>query len=204
MSIPKVTIITPTWQRHGMLTTRCIPSVQAQSYPSVEHLVISDGPDPELKAQLAQPWTDGLKDLWYHELPVHDEAEHWGAPGRLAGLELASGELIGYCDDDDSLREFHCTLLAEALAQHPEAGFAVSRMCSHGPFGDTVIGDGPLAAGNVGTPMVMHRRVALRAATWATTGRFEDWDLVWAWLQAEVPYVRVHAETADVWPSAYR
>jgi glycosyltransferase involved in cell wall biosynthesis len=204
VSAPKVTIITPTWRRHSLLFTRCIPSVQAQSYPSVEHLVISDGPDPELKEALAQPWSDGWKGLWYHELPAHDDALHWGAPARLAGLELASGEFIGYCDDDDSLREGHCTLLAGALAEHPEAGFAVSRMVSHGPYGDLTIGDGELAAGNVGTPMVMHRRLVLEAATWATTGRFEDWDLAWAWMQAGIPYVRVQAETSDVYPSIFR
>ena len=202
--IPKVSVITPTWRRHGMLLTRCIPSVQAQGYPSVEHLVISDGPDPELKDKLAQPWTDGWKDLWYHELPVHDEAEHWGSYGRAAGIELASGEYITYCDDDDSLRPFHCYQLAEALTAHPEAGFAVSRMLSHGAYGDIVIGTGPLAAGDVGTPMIMHRRSVLEHGTWGLPDRFEDWHLVWAWIQAGVEYVRVQAETSDVWPSIFR
>jgi hypothetical protein len=46
--IPQVTIVTPTWQRHDLLLNRAIPSVQAQGYPGVEHLVISDGPDPPL------------------------------------------------------------------------------------------------------------------------------------------------------------
>jgi len=70
--IPRVSVITPTWQRHDLLLSRTVPSVQAQRYPSVEHIIVSDGPDPELKDKLAQPWTDGWRNLWYHELSVHD------------------------------------------------------------------------------------------------------------------------------------
>ena len=209
--IPRVSVITPTWQRHDLLLSRTVPSVQAQRYPSVEHIIVSDGPDPELKDKLAQPWTDGWRNLWYHELSVHDEAEHFGAPARNAGLELASGTYVTYCDDDDSLRPCHCYLLAEALTQHPEADFAVSRMMSHGPYGDIVIGTGPLAAGNLGTPMVMHRRnVPGKYGTWGEDGswgpgdRFEDWHLIWSWIQADAVYVRVQAETSDVWPSIFR
>ena len=211
MSIPKVTVITPTWMRHDLLLTRTIPSVQAQGYPSVEHIVVSDGPDPELKELLAEPWLNGWKDLWYHELPVHDEAEHFGAPARNAGLELAGGEYVTYVDDDDSLRPYHCGILSAALDAHPEADFAASRMLSHSPYGDQVIGAGELAAGNLGTPMVMHRRgVPAKYGTWGTDGqwgpgdRFEDWHLIWTWIQAGAVYVRVQAETSDVWPSIFR
>jgi glycosyltransferase involved in cell wall biosynthesis len=205
VSIPKATVITPTWQRHDLLMTRCIPSVQAQGYPSVEHVIISDGPDSVLRKMLAEPWLNGWKDLWFHELPEHPEYEHWGASARLAGLELASGEYITYCDDDDSLRPYHCYMLAAALDAHPEAAFAVSRMLSHGAYGDIVIGNGQLAAGNVGTPMIMHRRdVPAKYGTWGPPNRFEDWNVVWGWLAAGAEYVRVQAETSDVWPSIFR
>ena len=203
MSVPLVTVVTPTWQRHSMLLTRCIPSVQAQGYPRIEHLVISDGPDPELAEALSRPWLDGWKNLWYRELPAHDEELHWGGAVRLAGLELASGEYVGYCDDDDSLRPDHCHRLAAALDEHPEAGFAVSRMLQHSPYGDQSIGHGELALGNVGTPMIMHRRELTGVATWAG-GCYEDWDLVWAWISAGIRYVRVDADTCDAWPSVYR
>ena len=208
--IPKCSIVTPTWRRHDLLLSRTVPSVRAQEYPSVEHLVVSDGPDPELKAKLYGPEWPGGDRLVYYELPVHDEALHFGAPARNAGLELARGDYVGYCDDDDSLRPYHCTLLAQALTQHPEADFAVSRMLSHGPYGDTVIGHGELAAGSLGTPMVMHRRgVPERYGIWGGGGewgpgdRFEDWHLIWSWIQAGAAYVRVQAETSDVWPSLY-
>lgn len=206
MSEPSTcTIISPTWQRHELLLNRAIPSVQAQGHlPWIEHLVISDGPDEILRERLAQPWLDGWKNLWYRELPEHDPEPHYGHLCRAYGLEIAQGEYVTYLDDDDALRPEHCHMLAAALDADPEAGFAVSRMASHGPGGTTVIGHGPLACGNIGTPQIMHRRWVLEHGTWDHAGQFEDWDLVLAWINAGISHVRVDAETSDVWPSLYR
>lgn len=201
--VPRVTVVTPTWQRRELLLSRCIPSVQAQGYPDVEHIVVSDGPDPELAAQLSYPWLDGLRNLWYRELPEHRLPPNYGHYARRAALELASGEYITYNDDDDALRPMHCQLLAAALDENPGAGFAVSRMLSHGPHGDSVIGWGPLACGNVGTPMIMHRREILEHGTWGPPSTLEDWEVVLKWLNAGIGYVNVDAETADVWPSVF-
>lgn len=202
---PLVSVITPTWRRHGLLLQRAVPSVQAQGYlPWLEHLVVSDGPDPELAARLAQPWLEGWKNLWYAELPGHDPAPHWGHLARAHGCDIAQGAYIAYLDDDDAYRPGHCHLLAKALDDNPGAGFAVSQMCSHGPHGDSVIGEGQVAAGNLGTPMIMHRRELLDIARWDRADSFEDWHLAWAWITAGIEYVQVGAVTVDVWPSVYR
>jgi hypothetical protein len=203
-AVPLVSVVTPTWQRHELLLGRCIPSVQSQGYPAVEHIVVSDGPDPVLAGKLSMPWLDGWRGLWYRELPEHDPEPHYGHHARAHGLELAQGEYITYVDDDDALRPLHCSLLAAALDADPGAGFAVSMMRSHGRDGAATIGAGPLACGNVGTPMIMHRRSVLDVAAWDHASQFEDWDLVWAWMQAGIPHVRVGEETADVWPSVFR
>lgn len=202
--VPLVAVITPTWRRHKMLLQRCIPSVQAQGYPRVEHIVVSDGPDPELARRLATPWRDGWRHVWYRELPEHARDDHYGHYARAAALELTEAAYITYCDDDDFLRPLHCSLLARALDENPDCGFAVSQMDSHGPYGITTIGAGELAAGNVGTPMIMHRKRVTDIATWDHADVFEDWDLVWSWIKAGVPYARVDLVTSDVWPSAYR
>ena len=204
---PEITVITPTWQRHGFLLDRCVPSVLNQD-TGVTHLVISDGPDPELRERMAlgrqlqrQP---GYHPVLFRELPEHDPEPHYGHHCRAYGCELVQAGYITYCDDDDALRPEHCRLLAEALDAHPGAGFAVSQMLSHGPHGDAVIGQGPVAAGNVGTPMIMHRRELLDVAGWDHGDAFEDWHLVWAWMQAGIQHVQVDAVTVDVWPSVYR
>lgn len=205
MTLPLCSVITPTWNRHNLLVNRCIPSVEAQAYPAVEHVIVSDGPDPDLAQWFLRPQEERRHRQWYLELAEHGQDEHWGAAARLHGVRHSSGDLITYCDDDDALRPGHCSLLAAALADNPEAGFAVSRMITHGgPRGTSVTGWGPLACGSVGSPMLMHRREVLDDGTWGPPSATEDWDLVQRWLDAGVAYVSVNAETSDVWPSMFQ
>jgi glycosyltransferase involved in cell wall biosynthesis len=204
MRYPRVSVITPTWQRHDLLVKRCIPSVQAQTYQNIEHLVVSDGPDPGLRDTVHRARTTAGHPLWYFELPEHDLAEHWGTEARLHGLEYVSSDLIAYCDDDDSLRPEHCELLAEALRENPEAGWASSVMASHHPSGAvTEIGHGPPSIGNIGTPMIMHRRELLKHGTWGWPSMFEDWEFVNQWNHANIGHVKVDEVTCDVYPSVW-
>lgn len=197
---PLVSVVTPTWKRHNLLIGRCIPSVQEQDYPVVEHVVVSDGPDEDLGVKLFDgPWSN----LVYRELDRHEPSEHFGHYARLLGLDCSSGTYITYCDDDDSLRQEHCRLMAEALEADPGAGFAVSRMVSHHAH-PVVVGWGRLEPGNVGSPMIMHRKDILEHGTWGPASWLEDWQLVERWLDAGIRYVNVDAETSDVWPSQYR
>jgi glycosyltransferase involved in cell wall biosynthesis len=196
-----VSVITPTWRRNKLLMSRCIPSVQAQDYGRVQHVVFSDGPDEQLMRLLrAFEWKHPLV---YAEFPERDPLAEFGSRPRKAALAQAAGEYITYCDDDDALRPEHCRLMAEALDADPEAGFAVSRMVSHHAH-PVIVGWGPLACGNVGSPMLMHRRSILEHGTWGPDSWTEDWDLIERWLEAGVKYVNVDAETSDVWPSVYR
>lgn len=191
---PVVSVITPTWRRHGLLLERCVPSVAAQTRADAEHVVVSDGPDPELAALLPAG-------VVYRELPEHAPGEHWGHAARLAGLEASAGELITYVDDDDALRPEHCALLAAALEEDPGAGFACSRMVTHRRSGDSVLGSNPPRYGDTGTPMLMHRRSVLEHGTWGPASACEDWDLVARWIAAGIAWVHVPVTTVDVWPS---
>lgn len=206
MANPLVSVITPTWGRHEKLLERCIPSVQAQTYPAVEHLIVSDGPDPELAEKLFPPWRSGQRSQWLLQLPEHEQAPHWGHLARLHGLELASGAFVTYCDDDDALRPLHVERLVKALTDHPECGWARSIMASHHSDDQgtvTEIGWGEPSCGNLGTPMIMHRRETLEHGTWGPAGDFEDWDLVNRWTHAGIAHVKVDEVTVDVWPSLY-
>ena len=195
---PTCSVITSTWQRHDALLKRAIPSVLAQTYPDVRHVIASDGPDDYLADLLPQHPSQR-----YVQLPEHDAAKHWGAAARRAALDLCDSDYVTYVDDDDALRPEHVSLLAAALEASPDAGFAVSRMVSHLPPGPTVIGHSGIGYGQLGTPMLMHRREILGVATWGEPSACEDWELVAAWIGAGVTYVSVDADTCDVYPSAY-
>lgn len=207
MTRPLVSIITPTWQRHDLLLTRCIPSVQRQDYPNVEHVIVSDGPDQELRNTVGYLMATSEGE-WRHPIRFFEISERveevYGCRPRRFGIEKSAGGLIGYVDDDDSLRPDHVSSLVKALESDPEAGFARSLMRSHLPEGPADIGYGDPAFANIGTPMILHRRELLEIATWGAPSEREDWELVSAWLRAGVNYVPVDKVTIDVWPSRYR
>jgi glycosyltransferase involved in cell wall biosynthesis len=198
VSAPLVSVITPTWRRMHLLLERCIPSVAAQTYGSVEHVIVSDGPDAALRERLA-----GLP-VRFEELPEHDPAARWGHWARLHGTDVAKGDYITYLDDDDAYRPEHCRLLAAALDENPGAGFAYARTIMHAQGGAYCrIGTDPPQYGQI-TVTLMHRRALLDVATWEQSEPTIDWDLVSRWLDAGVNYTSVGADTADIWPSTYR
>ena len=187
----KISVITPTWQRHALLLERCIPSVAAQTV-AVEHVVSSDGPDPELRSLLAG------RDLVYVEQAEHsDDPCNYGARARNRGLEAATGDLIAYVDDDNALRPQHVARLAAALIEHPWADFAYSQMYRHG-LGD-IIGSDPPVHGTVDSSILMHRREGpARFGLWPVPSPYEvDWIFVQSWLAGGAQYVFVPELTVD-------
>ncbi|HEY6012739.1 MAG TPA: glycosyltransferase family A protein, partial [Candidatus Limnocylindrales bacterium] len=135
-----ISVITPTWQRHELLMERCVPSVFTQTWPAVEHVVVSDGPDRVVADLLA-------KDLWRRPrktrpLVVDQLSQHiegpidYGSRARNRGVQLATGELIAYLDDDNSYRRDHLEVLAAAF-EDPAVDFAYSQLLTH-PGGQVI------------------------------------------------------------------
>jgi glycosyltransferase involved in cell wall biosynthesis len=192
---PLVSVVTPTWRRNDLLIGRCIASVGAQTHASIQHVVVSDGPDPALAARMAD-----LGDLvTFEELPEHDPVARWGHRARLRGLELAKGDYIAYLDDDNAFRPDHVARLAAALEADPGAGFAYSliQMNGHGPA--YIVGADPPFCGGIDTSAIMHRRTLLETATWRDEGWQEtvDWDLVARWMSAGITWAFDGEITAD-------
>ena len=134
---PLVTVVSPTWARHDLLFNRCIPSVAAQDYGAIEHIIVSDGPDPVLREELIR--YDALAAVTrFAELPEHPPAAQWGHHARLHGIDLAKGDYIAYLDDDNSWRPDHVGRLVAAL-EETGAGFAYGKMHVHGR-GEYLIG----------------------------------------------------------------
>jgi glycosyltransferase involved in cell wall biosynthesis len=190
----KLSVITPTWQRHDLLIGRCIPSVAAQTV-TVEHVVVSDGPDPELRDRLA-----GL-DVVYVEVAEHaDDPCNYGARARNRGLEVASGDLIAYLDDDNAFRPQHVETLAAALDANPDRDFGYTRMYRHG-INDEVGGEPP-AHGLIDSSILMQRRdTHLRFGLWPVPAPYHvDWELVRTWLEGGATWVFVPEVTVDYYP----
>lgn len=184
-------MITPTWQRHDLLLSRCVPSVAAQTIP-VEHVVVSDGPDPVLRDLLAGTG------VVYAEVDQHyDDAVNVGARARNRGLEVATGDYIAYLDDDNAFKPEHVQTLAEALQAHADRDFAYSRMFRHG-LGD-IIGAEPPQHGRVDSSILMQRSdTHLKFGWWPVPSAYcVDWELVQAWVLAGATWVFVPEVTVD-------
>ncbi len=191
MSFPLVTVVTPTWQRHDVLLDRCIPSVAAQDWPNLQHVVVSDGPDMALSATLAND-----PRVTYLELPTHDPAARWGHWARLAGIEATDAGYIAYLDDDNAFRPHHISTLMRALNQQPFSGYAYAQMILH-CAGGVVIGQTVPSYGQIDTSMILHRRSILDTATWTQSLPTIDWDLVERWMQAGIGWAYAPVITSD-------
>ena len=165
-------------------------SVAAQTV-KVEHVVVSDGPDPVLRRLLHG------HDVVYVELDEHPADEtNTGAHSRNRGLAEASGDLIAYLDDDNAFRPDHIETLAVALYANPGADFAYSRMFRHAQRDE--IGREPPTHGQVDSSILMHRAGVPQMYGWWPPNIYEvDWGLVREWLANRATWVHVPKVTVD-------
>lgn len=187
----KISVITPTWHRHNLLLNRCIPSVYNQTLPVFEHIVVSDGPDNELKDKLID------SNVIYAELPEHPTEEiNFGGYARNFALELVSGDLVAYLDDDNMYRPNHIEILASSFTE-VTVDFAYSQMYRHGL--NDVIGQDPPVLGGIDTSLIMHKlETASRFGFWPVPEpKFLDWVLVETWLKAGATYKFIPEITVD-------
>lgn len=203
-----ISVITPTWQRHQLLMDRCIPSVFTQTWPDVEHVIVSDGPDRTLGELLAGDlWRRPLRGpirrpLVADQLSTHiDGVIDYGSRARNHAVKLATGDLVAYLDDDNAYRPEHLELLAEAF-DDPAVDFAYSKLLTHP--GEQVIGASAPQYGGIDTSLLMHRADTLeRYGYWPEPHELlgdkhaPDWGVVERWLLAGANWAHVPVVTVD-------
>lgn len=117
---PLVSVIIPTYRRPELVCI-AIRSVLTQTYAHLEVLVVSDGPDPAVRASVAALAQYDAR-LQFVEL-----AENIGpARARNAGVLAARGEWLAFLDDDD---EWLPTKLEHQMALADPANPAVMISC---------------------------------------------------------------------------
>jgi glycosyltransferase involved in cell wall biosynthesis len=89
-----VSVIVPTHDRHD-LVGRAIRSVLCQTYRSWELIIVNDG-STDRTAEVLSSYGDDPRIRVMHLDPARG-----GAAARNVGLDLATGELIAFLDDDD-------------------------------------------------------------------------------------------------------
>ena len=209
-----ITVITPTCHQWPDLR-RAIASLDAQVHVDWQHVIVADGPDPQLRGRLRNLGYGpaGLRVLaelgrnWHGFLGGDTAGQPPGSPGSrgsrgsravsaaLVGTYLAAGEHIAYLDSDVEYLPDHLAVSAKALAGGADLVYTQMRRHLDGKPWD-VIGDGTPGHGRIDGNAVVHKAELLREANWRWGGD-ADWDLIRRWLAAGarwefVPQVTVH------------
>ncbi len=96
---PQVSVIIPTYNRADILR-RAIGSVQRQTYPHIEILVVDDYSSDHTGAML-----EDLRAEDSRIKPVHNTLNKGSAGARTSGIKAASGNYTAFLDDDDEYCE---------------------------------------------------------------------------------------------------
>lgn len=197
MAKPLVSIVTATWGRPKTIFEHAIPSVAAQDYPAIEHIIVTDGCDPDLNA--------ALRGAGYTETSptrrLVSLGRNWtgfsgdggvGAVPRLVGSYLAAGEYICYLDDDNDLLPRHVSNLAAALER---TGTGLVTCAWYDGLTGAVRGGTPPGPEKVDTSSFMHRAEVLKHRSWGLDGYGGDHLLIELWLAAGVTWAYVDEPT---------
>jgi glycosyltransferase involved in cell wall biosynthesis len=193
--VPTISIVIPAYNaEHTLLET--IQSVQQQTFPNFEIIVINDGSTDRTLEILNTIADSRLKIFSY---------ENGGLPvARNRGIAHATGEFIAFLDADDLWSPDKLELQLAALQQHPEAGVAYSWTLFMDEQGKSLHADKPIFfEGNVydklllknflasgSNPLIRKQAIESVGEFYPPAGGSADWDY-WLRLAARWDFVVV-------------
>jgi len=201
---PLVTVISPTFGDSTLLRTRCIPSVIAQTYPNIEHLIVSNGPSDFEETNTPKRRVIHLGRNWHSFTPIPT----FGTIPTIVGAGLARGRYIAYNDHDDELQPQHVEKLVDLL-ESTGSDWVYSQMAviRRGQFHGQVIGSPKPAFGEISGQLLLHKVEMFNVAQWDPKcadnfaclpnklRRFapyaSDWDLIHRWLKSPAKWAHL-------------
>lgn len=106
-----ISVIIPVYKVEQYLD-KCISSVVGQTYKNLEIILVDDG-SPDDCPRICDEWAK--KDV---RVKVIHKANGGLSDARNAGMAIASGELIGFVDSDDWIREDMYQLLLDNMSEN--------------------------------------------------------------------------------------
>lgn len=129
-----VSVIVPTYERFGLLTTRSLPSILRQTYTDLDIHIVGDGTSD---AHRIEAYLQGLNDprVRFTNRPHQEYPEDLGAKWCVLGLEAlnygldtARGEWVSVLADDDEWEpDLVELLLGEAIRQNVDFAYGMAR-----------------------------------------------------------------------------
>lgn len=123
MNAPVVTVITPTYNRAGLLGG-AIETVLAQTSPDWEMIIINDGSKDETDA-IVRPYRERDARIRYIT-----QANAGVAAARNRALAEARGRYVAFLDDDDRWTPDKLEMQVAFMEAHPEIGLCYARQAA--------------------------------------------------------------------------
>ncbi|MFW0179598.1 glycosyltransferase family 2 protein [Rothia sp. P7208] len=115
MSFPTISAVIATIGSRPELLRTAVRSIMEQDYPGdIEVIVVFDHVEIDTLSDIQVPQNRALK-------TIPNERPQGLAGGRNSGILAASGELIGFCDDDDYWYKNKISRQVQLWAEHPQA-----------------------------------------------------------------------------------
>lgn len=203
-----VSIITGTWQRRDLLL-EAIENIRQQTYRPLEHVIVSDGPDGELRFMFGMEdehrWgDDGAEDPRWVPIRFVELGHHWSGflaaslsavPFQVAQW-VARGEYLCWMADDERFDPDHVESLVDLL-ERTDSDFVYSK-CRLWHIGNpnhiSIIGADPPSFGNITN--TLYRRELLDYRGFRThIGSGSDWDQVLHWVDVGARWAMSDAPT---------
>jgi len=189
MEKPLVSVIIPCYRKAQYLAST-LESMQKQTYPAVEILVVDDG-SPDNTREVVEPYLAQMPNLRY----IHQENAGVSV-ARNHGIRSSSGRYVMALDADDAIEPTYIERCADYLSAHPEVNLVYTLADTFGiRTGNWDLPDYSFDA-LLWTNMVHYCAMYRREDFDRTEGYnpnmvkgFEDWDF---WLYFLRPEDRVH------------
>ncbi len=163
-----ISVVITTYQHAGTLAA-CLDSVLAQTYPSLQIIVVNDGSTDS---------TDDVVKPYLNQIQYITQANAGSNPARNRGFLEVKGEFVIFCDADVRMKPHMLESLLAALNAHPEASYAYSSFI----FGWKVFGGVPFTDERMKTRNFVHTSALVRTKDFPgfdeVIKRLQDWD-VW-------------------------
>lgn len=136
----KVTVITPTYQRHPDIIRRSLGSMLLQTEGSWEQLVCSDGGREQHVFDMVSSIADSR--IRYTHTTVKKEGD-FGNTVRSEMLKQAKGKYVLFLDDDNVILPNYLETMVAKLENAPDCEFTVCKIMHFGPLNEKEIGRPP-------------------------------------------------------------
>ena len=108
MCLPRISIIVPVYKAEKTIE-KCVNSILAQTFTDFELILVDDG-SPDICGSICD--TLAQKD---ERIPVIHKENGGVSSARNAGLEIAKGKYLMFCDSDDYVSPEWCEWLCRAI-----------------------------------------------------------------------------------------